>query len=641
MNGLRRRSFSRHYLVPFLGLIMILTLTPMRSEAGFTTTGNMVTPRTLQTATLLQNGKLLIVGGVNSTSSILNSAELYDPVTGLFINTGSLSTPRRHHTASLLTNGKVLVTGGDNSDTGALAGAELYNPQTGAFTPTGNMGAARANQTATGLQDGKVLIAGGSDGNNSLDSAELYDPAKGTFTPAGIMLSARRNHTATLLKNGNILLAGGLYVSTFSYYFASSTWSAEIYDPVQGSFTQTGHMLTQRQNHTATLLNNGTLLITGGNIESSGMCIGCGPISNSELFDPTAGSFTATGSMSVERTGHAASNLSNGNILITGGASTFLCTKGSGAYGELYDPTSGTFTVNYPLPLEAGVPATVMTEGRVIVNGTSGATWLYRYAEPTLLTIGTDGGLAEISYTPTDIRQSCFTTYMNPLSYLPGTAVTLTAPGYAGNGNRFLRWLGCDNYPTDGDSQCDITMTANRTAVAVYAPLVTVTVTTSTPGLKLWVDGSIDLPMPQTFTWLSGTAHYIDAPSPQPLDSGLSYLFTSWSDGGGQGHTVIADSSMTLTASFAATLLPARAGGYYYVTIFDACYLSYMYSHGSIIETQAITFVGDLTLNSGIDLTINGGYDNAYSPSPTGMTSLKGKLIVENGSLIVNRLAVR
>ena len=128
----------------------------------FVVTGSMTTGRFQHTATRLNNGMVLIAGGLpefNGTATA--SAELYDPATGKFTATGSLNTPREGHTATLLNDGTVLITGGADNTGNLTASAELYDPATGEFTFTGSMNAPRGDDTATLLNNGMVLIAGG------------------------------------------------------------------------------------------------------------------------------------------------------------------------------------------------------------------------------------------------------------------------------------------------------------------------------------------------------------------------------------------------------------------------------------------------------------------------------------------------
>jgi hypothetical protein len=131
------------------------------------------------------------------------------------------------------------------------------------------MSAPRLGHTATLLPNGKVLIAGGArDSSPNGDhpfvaSAELYDPSSGTFTATVSMATSRVGHTATLLPNGNVLIAGGARDRSPDGNYLPVA-SAELYDPSSGTFTPTGSMATSRVGHTATLLPNGTVLIAGG-----------------------------------------------------------------------------------------------------------------------------------------------------------------------------------------------------------------------------------------------------------------------------------------------------------------------------------------------------------------------------------------
>jgi hypothetical protein len=159
---------------------------------------------------------------------------------------------RRQQTATLLLDGKVLVVGGEPFIQAATS--ELYNPVSASWTDSGPLTTGRTFHTATLLQDGRVAVTGGQTASQLLRSTEIYDPLGGRWTAGGDLNQARELHTATLLKSGVILVAGGF----------ENISSAEEFDPNSGEWKPTASMNVPRYDHTATRLTNGLVLVTGG-----------------------------------------------------------------------------------------------------------------------------------------------------------------------------------------------------------------------------------------------------------------------------------------------------------------------------------------------------------------------------------------
>ena len=323
-------------------------------------TGTMVTPRDGHSAVRLQDGRVLVVGGSGGEFDPA-TAELYDPVSGTWSATGNMLNIRAGVPPVLLTDGRVLVgdvVDGSNGNPD-IYGSELYDPATGTWTATGPMVGDSPGDAPTVLRDGRVLVVGG-------EGPQVFDPASGTWTATGKMNDQGGHTTTALLSDGKVLVAGG---SGFrgDYYVLDS---AQVYDPVTGSWTAIANMHAKASLTAALLQPDGKVLVVGSLFPK-----GFQARMHAEVYDPAAGTWTAlaqpTGSNGFKS---IAAVLSDGTVLMTDpdednprpGSATD-CTAAA-----LYDPWSGSTTTASSMLRCGGGSFTLLLDGTVLKgNGSS------------------------------------------------------------------------------------------------------------------------------------------------------------------------------------------------------------------------------------------------------------------------------
>lgn len=249
---------------------------------------------------------------------------------------------------------------------GGVAEAPVYltTPQ-GTKVAALAMLSAREDAAAIRLRDGRVLICGGNTTGTVggvTPSAELFDPKARTFSATGSMTAAREGATITMLPDGRVLVAGGAQ----NVGFRSELASAEIYDPSSGTFSATGSMSIPREGHTATALRDGRVLIVGGSDN------GTHTLDSAEIYDPAIGTFQRVGHLNQPREVHTATLLLSGKVLVAGGGRGGM-PGGYIAYdtAEIFDPASGRFAkvLARMKSDRVGAVAQLLGDGRVLLAG--------------------------------------------------------------------------------------------------------------------------------------------------------------------------------------------------------------------------------------------------------------------------------
>lgn len=344
------KTRARYFILMPILLAMALVAGCVGFRTGDSDQGkgiaSIVQGRWGHTATLLKDGRILVVGGQQTRGLAIATAEIYDPSTKTWSSGGSMAEARGlGHTATLLEDGRVLVMGGSSS-------AEVYDPSTGIWSSTGSMSEPRIRYTATLLGDGRVLAAGGLDptrsGEQESDTAEMYDPSTGQWSSTGSMLQKHSRHSAALLRDGRVLVVG--------------TYSAEVYDPSTGTWALAGKPLRERdQGFPVTVLGDGRVLIAGGEIHTGGWTGIYAPIRNVDIYDPSTGTWSAASPLAEPYKLHPAALLKDGKVLVIGGDRQL----------EIYDPATNTWSSAGKMkqPRILGHTATLLGDGTVLVVG--------------------------------------------------------------------------------------------------------------------------------------------------------------------------------------------------------------------------------------------------------------------------------
>ena len=299
----------------------------------WSTTPPMNNPRSEHIAILLDDGSVLVAGGIGEGYTTLASSELFDPNTAEWSNTTSMASYRGGHAAVRLADGVVLVTGGKGETkigpslsnsvmraSRALETAEVYDPALRVWTTIKPMAEERSDHTSTVLSNGQILVTGGTKGLRISGLSEVFDPVSGVWTTVGSTTRQTFAHSAVLLPNGQVLLAGGFGFTSPD----TLTAKTEVFDPDAGKWQPSAQSAFGRMNYTLTALRDGRIVAVGGTIAS-------GTTNSVEYFDSATLSWYPAPPMSHARTGHTASLLPDGRVIVLGGGSAIV---------EILDPAA-------------------------------------------------------------------------------------------------------------------------------------------------------------------------------------------------------------------------------------------------------------------------------------------------------------
>lgn len=387
------RLFKRPSIVSFAGVALAIALSACSSSDGPAEPLNPTPPPTIvevsptpasvdegnlgemnhsrvdHSATLLVDGRVLIVGGMDAAFTPLRTAEVFDPETNKWTTIGEMRQARTKHSAALLNDGRVMVTGGMNEHLETIGTTEIFDPETGEWSEYESMRTVRRGHFTLSLNDGRVAVVGGIGQTlgglgilanivavGALLSTEIYDPKTDTWSQANDMREGHSGGLAVVLKDGRVLIAGG-------YNQAEALASSEVFDPITNKWMRTESMARKTFANTATVLDDGTVLFTGG----FGMSRAKGGITpGSEVYDPTTNEWRRAPDTIHGRMGHTSTLLPDGRVITIGGS----IASGPVNTGEFMDPVTWTWTEISPMSVErSGHTATLLRDGRILVAG--------------------------------------------------------------------------------------------------------------------------------------------------------------------------------------------------------------------------------------------------------------------------------
>jgi hypothetical protein len=244
---------------------------------------------------------------------------------------------RYKHASVMLPTGDIALFGGYSRQTHVRHSCELLDVKTNTFLSIPSMNIPRGGLSAVLLPNGLVFIVGGVTAGHVTNTCEIYNPVDKTYTFSNATLQTpRQGHTASLLPDGKVLVCGGAYDSWWVTMDASGMFGTEIYDPVTDSFSAGPYMRTQRRYHTATTLQDGRILIVGGDRQCQ-----------TEIYDPTINVFLPGPPMITRREGHFAALLPDGRVFVSGGN---MPTRPAPMRKttDIYDPVTNSFVVGKP-----------------------------------------------------------------------------------------------------------------------------------------------------------------------------------------------------------------------------------------------------------------------------------------------------